>query len=89
VADDAKMHALIVIDIDHATAAEIQCVIRAVRESAVKSKCPGWPDQLAVLVNATADEVSQRVRDAVVQHRHPSFQLAPSEPEARQRAAGG
>jgi hypothetical protein len=71
VASDEKMHAVMVVDMDDATTEEIRCVIRAIRQCAARSDCPGWPDQLAVLVNATADEVSERVQDAVAEHRYP------------------
>jgi hypothetical protein len=67
-ADSERMHAVMVIDMDDATAEEIKCVIRAVRRSAARTDCPGWPDQLAVLVNEAADEVSERVERAVAEN---------------------
>jgi hypothetical protein len=70
-AADEKMHAVMVIDMDDATAAEIRCVVRAIRQSAARSECPGWPDQLAILVNASADEIADRVQVAVAEHRYP------------------
>jgi hypothetical protein len=69
-AADDRLHAVMVIDMDDATAAEIQCVVKAVRESAARSGCPGWPDQLAVLVNASADDIMKRVQIAVDEHRY-------------------
>jgi hypothetical protein len=70
VAGDEKMHAVMVIDMDDATADEIRCVVRAIRQSAARSDCPGWPDEVAILVNATADELSERVRRVVAEHRY-------------------
>jgi hypothetical protein len=66
---DETMHAVLVIDMDDATAEEIRCVIRAVRSSAVDSDCPGWPDQLAVLVRAGADALSEHVSHIVSDSR--------------------
>ena len=55
---DKTMHSVLVIDMDDATTDEIRCVIRAVRSSAARSDCEGWPDQLAVVVGDDADALS-------------------------------
>lgn len=59
------MHAVMVIDMDDATEDEIRCVLRAVRDSAARTACPGWPDEVAILVDARADDISERVRLAI------------------------
>jgi hypothetical protein len=87
VASDKRMHAVMVIDMDDATTEEIRCVVRAIRKSAARSDCPGWPDQLAVLVKDSADEISERVQHAVDEHRHPSFPLAGTQPLVQQRTS--
>lgn len=69
-AGNDKMHAVMIIDMDGATADEIRCVVRAIRQSAARSDCPGWPDQLAILVDASADDISERVHVAVSAHRY-------------------
>lgn len=65
------MHAVMVIDMVDATADEIRCVIRAVRASAARSHCEGWPDEIAVLVGDAADDVTARVATAVAEQRYP------------------
>jgi hypothetical protein len=67
-ADDARQHAVMIIDMPSATADEIQTVFRAVRECATNSDATGWPEDLAVLVGDVAAEFSQRVREAI-EHR--------------------
>jgi hypothetical protein len=70
-AAEEKMHAVMVIDMDDATADEIRCVVRAIRQSAARSECPGWPDQLAILVDESADDITKRVQAVVAEHPYP------------------
>jgi hypothetical protein len=59
------IHAVLVIDIEEATADEVRCVLRAVRSTAAHSDCRAWPEEMAVIAGKDADDLAEHVAHIV------------------------